>query len=110
MKIAHCLTRHIFLTAIILLAGCATHPPLQTPSGRPEVSIHGATKKDILDMIVSQMLNDGWRKKYLKANSVVVVRPTDKWEMILTYGSPTDSIPENQVMTTGIAGGLMKAI
>ncbi|MEI6259947.1 MAG: hypothetical protein WCR46_08575 [Deltaproteobacteria bacterium] len=105
MKISYCLTRYIYLAAIILLAGCATYPPLQTPSGRPEVSIHGAAMKDILNVIVDQMSKDGWRIKSLQDNRVVVVSSNDKWEMILAYGSPLNEIPENQITFTLVDAG-----
>jgi len=104
MKISYCFTRYIYLAAIIFLAGCA-YPPLQTPSGRPEVSIHGAAMKDILNVIVDQMSKDGWRIKNLKDNSVVVVSANDKWEMILAYGSPSNEIPENQITFTLVDAG-----
>ena len=105
MKTTYCITRYICLTAVIFLAGCATYQPLQTPSGRPEVTIHGATKKDILDTIITQMLNDGWQKRKLSEHGVVVGRPTDKWETILAYGSPSNNIPENQISFTLVDAG-----
>lgn len=48
-----------FLSAALLVGGCATSPPLGTPSGRPEVTIRNATKKQVIDTIVSHKLHRG---------------------------------------------------
>jgi hypothetical protein len=97
MKTAYCFTRFIWLTVILLLAGCATAPPLQTPSQRPEVTISGATKKEILDVLVTEMLASGAQIKQMNDYSVVFGKQDSSLGGALLYGSKYDSTPEMRI-------------
>lgn len=46
----------------LLLAACATTslPALQTPSGKPEVTVSGISKKAVVDAIANEMLTRGY--------------------------------------------------
>ena len=44
---------------MLTILGCATTQPLQTQSGRPEVTIYGVEKSTIKDMVVSALLEKG---------------------------------------------------
>jgi hypothetical protein len=41
---------------LLILCGCATIPPLQTTTGKPEVIINAVTKKEVSDALVNYML------------------------------------------------------
>jgi hypothetical protein len=93
-------SRNICCLLIVSLIGCASGQPLNTPSGKPEVTIRDASRKDIRDTIVSLMANDGWQVRRVKDNVVVVGRATGNWNTILTYASASNKIPENQITFT----------
>ena len=97
MKTACCFTRFIWLTAILLVGGCATAPPLQTPSQRPEVTISGTTKKEILDVVVDNMLADGFQIKQMNDYSAVFGKLDRSLSGALLSGSKYDSTPEMRV-------------
>ena len=101
MKVfTRCFADAICVSLILLLAGCASNQPLNTPSGKPEVTIHGATRQDIRDTIVDQMTKDGWQVRRVKDNVVVVGRPTSNVDTILSYASPSNTVPEKQMTFT----------
>jgi hypothetical protein len=97
MKTACCFTRLIWLTALLLVGGCATAPPLQTPSQRPEVTISGATKKEILDVLVAEMLANGAQIKQMNDYSVVFGKRDSSLSGALLFGSKYDSTPEMRI-------------
>ena len=97
MKTTYCFTRFIWLTAILLVGGCETAPPLQTPSQRPEVTISGATKKEILDLVVDNMLADGYQIKRMNDYSAVFGKLDRSFSGALLSGSKYDSTPEVRV-------------
>ncbi len=45
---------------LIFLSGCATAPPLQTKSGRPEVTIHNRTAVRVKSVVVNYFVDQGW--------------------------------------------------
>ena len=53
----------LVITAAALAQACALKAPeprIKTPSGRPEVTISGVTKKTVIDVIANHMLTDGY--------------------------------------------------
>jgi hypothetical protein len=88
------------LLIVVLLAfvtGCATAKPLQTPSGRPEVTIIGATKKEISDVLVSTMLSAGVQMKQITEYTLVfAIRDTSLTGAIF-FGSKYDTSPEMRI-------------
>lgn len=79
---------------VFLLAGCAPLQPLQTPSGRPEVVISGATKKQVLDLLVAEMLANGAQVKQVHEYGAVFGKRDDSFTGALLFGSRYDSTPE----------------
>ena len=80
-----------------LLVGCAApaRQPLSTPSGRPEVTIQGASKKQVADAIVAGALEHGTQVKSVSDYGVVLARRADgNLAAALLYGSRYDSTPE----------------
>src|SRR5262245_57885308 len=95
------------LMAIVLVLGCASTAPLSTPSGRPEVTIQGAPRKQVLDFMVEDMLANGFQLKKVDEYSAVFGRVvTNDFAMSVFYGSRYDPNPEvrvtyNLIETTG---------
>lgn len=82
---------------LLLLSGCATVPPPNTPSQRPEVTIAGASKKEILDVLMAEMLSSGAQVKRVDDYSVVFAKPDSSFGGALLFGSRYDSTPEMRV-------------
>jgi hypothetical protein len=91
--------RFLAITLAAVLAGCAAPPkPLGTPSGRPEVIISGATKKQVADAIVAGALAKGSQIKSVTEYAVVLTqRVQGNLGASLVYGSRYDSTPEVRV-------------
>lgn len=84
-------------SVVFLLVGCAAVQPLHTPSGRPEVTISGATKKEVLDLVVSEMLASGAQVKQVNEYGAVFGKRDDSLTGALLFGSRYDSTPEMRI-------------
>lgn len=91
--------RSAVLLASALLVSCATTPPpLQTPSGRPEIVIRDASRKAVIDRIVAVKLEKGLQVKSVTDYGIVVTKKIDHSFMAsLLYGSQYDSTPEARI-------------
>jgi hypothetical protein len=79
----------------IALAACAAPQPLQTPTGRPEVTISGVTKHQVSDAIVAGALEKGSAVKSVTDYEVVIARRDDNAiGTNLLFGSRYDGVPE----------------
>lgn len=86
------------LFLVFALSGCATPPPpLGTPTGRPEVTVQGVTKKQVIDTIVSRSVIRGNQIKSVNEYGVVLGRRVDGVGAAMLYGSRYDSKPEARV-------------
>jgi hypothetical protein len=85
----------ITLSTVILTA-CATTASLHTPSGRPEVTIEGVTKKQVMDAVVSEMLGDGTQIKDMNEYGATFGKRTENFMAMLLLGSGYDSVPEER--------------
>lgn len=80
-----CVCWAVVTFASVLLAGTAPAAGLGTPTGKPEVTIQGATKPAIFDRIADQMLSSDFLLKqrtenvavFAKTRSSLVNRPTE---------------------------------
>jgi len=57
-------------TAILLLVGCATQP-LNTTSGRPEVTVRNASPTKVRNIIVNHFVDNGWAPVSTDGNQLV---------------------------------------
>jgi hypothetical protein len=93
------------LLAALLLAGCATPPPLATPSRRPEVTIPAASKKPIMDRIVSVMVGAGLQIKRVDEYTAVFGKVDESFAAGVLYGSRYDPHPEVRITYTLVESG-----
>jgi hypothetical protein len=94
-----------FLVACALLGGCAAPVPLSTPSGNPEVSLPGVTKKQALDQIVARAVSRGMQVRSINDYSLTLgKRVGENFAAVLLYGSRYDSEPELRMTFTTIEG------
>jgi hypothetical protein len=91
----------LFLVIISILGGCVSTPvKLNTPSGRPEVTISGATKKKISDIIINRELSKGWDLKNQTDSLLIFTRKNTNFGARLLLGSRYDTVPENRLTYT----------
>lgn len=93
------LRRLLPVFVLLVATGCAQAPiqPLGTPSGRPEVLITGATKKEIVDTLVGEVLATGMQLKRMDEYSAVFGKRDESFGAALLFGSRYDSTPEMRV-------------
>ncbi len=83
-----------------VLTGCAAAPPLNTPSGRPEVFIAGARPQQVIDTVIARAAAKGSKIKAVTAYSVTIARTQDNMLSALAYGSRYDRFPESRSTVT----------
>jgi len=87
----------LFSIAILLLViGCAPTRPLNTASGKPDVTIPHVTKKQVTDALVSQMLSQGFTIKSSSDYNIVFTKIIDNVAASMLFGSRYDSTPEHR--------------
>ena len=79
-----------FGVLVFFLSGCATMGRLQTPSGRPEVSIEGTTIKDATNACVSSLSANGWQIEQAADYMVQAVHTSDNMTVDFMWGSSYD--------------------
>jgi hypothetical protein len=78
-----------------LLIGCAAPAPaLQTASGRPEVAIQAAQKKQVIDHLVSNLATHGFQIRSATEYSVTATKSIDSAVMRALYSSRMNGNPE----------------
>ena len=92
---------HVLLMALLLpllFAGCIIPPqPLQTRDRRPEVTISRATKKQIFDLLIAEMVASGAQVKQVKEYSAVFVSHGDSFTGAQLSGSRYNSVSEMRI-------------
>src|SRR5688500_10480564 len=52
--------KRLCVLALLILASCAPAGKLSTPTGRPEVTVRGATRQELRDLCAAVMMRDGY--------------------------------------------------
>jgi hypothetical protein len=90
----------VLILAVVLLSGCATVQPIHTQSGRPEVTICGVSKNEVMEKFVASLSTGTFTVRSTSNFQVVVGRPVNNPLAIALYGSRYDSTPEARVIFT----------
>jgi hypothetical protein len=86
----------VFVSALI--SGCAAPTKrLDTPSGRPEIVIPGATAKSIIDTVAGMKLGEGFRVLTVNDYTLVIAKDIDDSTARLIYGSNYNRTPEARI-------------
>jgi len=94
---------HLLLIALLLAlvfpgCGCIVPPqPLSTRDWRPEVTISRATKKQIFDLLIAEMVGSGAQVKQVNEYSAVFVRRGDLFTGAVPSGPRQDSSSEMRI-------------
>lgn len=104
MKKASLLSAFVLLG---LLAGCATTlSPINTASGKPEITICKTTKEELMDFVVERTLTGGGLVRKADNYQVVVGAPIDDNLIAsILLGSKYDTTPEGRLVWTFVKKG-----
>ncbi len=86
----------------VTLAGCASGPPINTPSGSPEITLSNVRVDCVKGAFLNALLNKGYRIEQSSDYVIVVGKPTDNTMAALLYGSGLNAIPEERLRMTMI--------
>jgi len=90
----------IMFTLIILLMGCATLPRINTPSGRPEITICRISKNEMMEKVVAAASMDGFNIRSTSNFQIVMGKPVSNPLVGALMGSRYDSTPESRLVWT----------
>jgi hypothetical protein len=94
------------LLAGLLFQACVTRAPIDTASGKPEVSLAPATTKaQARDLIVQVFLNNGFQLRRTDEYSLIFGKPSTSLAANLMYGSRYETTPEERVSVNLIDTG-----
>lgn len=82
---------------VLVLASCAAVPPIETPSGRPECSVSGATNVQVQDYLLETFLADGWMLKQQTPSQLVFWKENTSTLQNALLGSQYDPTTTHEV-------------
>lgn len=91
------LTMGIAAIVVGILASCATIPPIETPSGRPECSISGATNDEVQSYLLERFMSDGWMLKQQSPSQLVLWKENASTFQNVLLGSQYDPTTTHEV-------------
>jgi len=86
----------------IFFVGCVITPPLQTASGRPEVTLYGITKKQFFDEAAVNAAISGGEIREINEYSMVIAKKNTSFGAAVLYGSRYNTTPEERITLTVI--------
>lgn len=87
--------------AALLLVACAAPQTISTASGNPEVSIEGATRKQVVDHIVDRSTANGMTLRSVSEYKVTTSKLANKdFAAMFLFGSRYDGVPEYRIHYT----------
>ena len=85
------------LSLLVLLSACAVSSRINTPSGKPEITVP-APKKQTMDAIVQAVVGDGFQLRRLDEYTAVLGKPSESFVTNLLSGSRYDPTAEERVI------------
>lgn len=89
--------RILLIGLMLVMAGCATIPPLQTATGKPEITILNSTKKEIINYLTNKMINKNYEIKKINDYVAVYGKPSESESLNFLYGTDQYRTPEYRV-------------
>lgn len=86
----------------IFFVGCLVTPPLQTPSGRPEVTLYGITKKQFFDNVAGTAMVGGYEIREVNDYNMVLAKRNTSFGAAVLFGSRYNTTPEERITLTVI--------
>jgi len=101
------LKQFLIASMIIMVYGCATAPPIPTPSGKAEAVLPNVTKKEVANEIINSITSNGYNLKDSSEYLLVFDKPIDSPLAAMLYGSKFNATPNSRVhcqLTDGPGG------
>lgn len=93
-------TKHYSLIVMAgLLAGCAPPAPLNTPSGKPEVSIKGKTQAQVVEAVATKCALGGGMVENQTATQVMCARDPGAFMTVMVSGGAGSTLAKTQYTT-----------
>ena len=92
----------ICFSLTIFFVGCVTTPPLQTASGRPEVTLYGITKKQFFDNVAATATINAYEIREVNDYNMVLAKKNTSFGAAVLFGSSYNSTPEERITLTVI--------
>lgn len=89
---------------LLLLAGCAV-PPLDTPSGQPEIVLESVDRDCVKSTLVGLMLNQGFAMRSEGPSMIVGGRRSKSSTLNLLLSTPLSGSPEERLSFTFVSQG-----
>lgn len=86
--------------AILVLSGCASAPPIGTPSGNPEITLSDVRTDCVKAGLVNGLMNGGYRIEQSNEYTIVASKPTTNGMASMLYGSRMNAIPDERLTIT----------
>jgi len=91
--------RIIIITALCFsLNACITTQPINTASGKPEVTICKSNKTDLMNMVTSTAISKGYSIKSANDYQIVVTKPISNLVHRIIVSSTYDTSPEERLV------------
>lgn len=89
--------RSIAIAIFLALTSCATVPPIETPSSRPECSTSGATNDQVQGYLLGKLMADGWMLKQQSPSQLVLWKENSSTVQNVLLGSRYDPTTTHEV-------------
>lgn len=86
-----------YLLFALLLSGCATTSALNTPTGKPEVTISGVSADEVASAIINKMIDSGYNVTSTDNRMLVFEKPLKNFVAMFVYGSNYDRQPNARI-------------
>jgi len=92
--------KRIFIIIIlcVCLNACITTQPINTTSGKPEVTICKCSKMELMNMVTSTAISKGYTIKSANDYQIVVTKPISNLAQRIIVSSTYDTSPEERLV------------
>lgn len=97
--------KRLSLLAVLVLAGCATAPPPQTPSGKPEVMLSNVDAGCVRSSMANALADQGYSIKTMSDYSIVAEKKVTSGAAAFLYSTQMSGNPDARVTVTMIPSG-----
>lgn len=97
--------KYLGLLAAMVLSGCASLPPPQTPSGKPELMLSGVDAACVRSRMANALVNQGYGIKTMNDYSIIAERKVTSGAAAFLYSTPMSGSPNERLTITMIPQG-----
>lgn len=97
--------KYLSLFVVFALSGCATLPPPQTPSGRPEITLSNVNAACVRSKTANALVDGGFAIKTMNDYSLIAERKVTSGMAAFLYSTQMSGNPDERVTITFIPNG-----